>query len=124
MLNTDPSQLNNNPNSSALEKAMNTIVEDLAGIRAIAEKAVYGSKIAKKAEDTFDEIMGVKPKVDQGIILYSDLSPVIKSVQELAELIAMRKAANPLISNELVSVSDKAATDANEVMRLIDLKPE
>lgn len=108
------------PKSEAVA-AVKTLLKNLTGIVDIAKAGMYDTAIYKQAEQVLEKVASIASEADKGILSSEKMESVVNALSELAHAITKMKAANPLISDELVVLASNAVGNANTALKLTHL---
>jgi len=106
------------PKFDAAVVAIKTVLKDLNGINNIVNAAWFGTAIYTQAEHVLKNVILITSQVEKGILNLKKVELLTVSITKLAQIIAKKKATNPLISQELVTSIDKTVGDANTALQL------
>lgn len=100
--------------------AIKTVFKDVNTLQQIVSASLFDSDIDSLTQGSLEMARLIVSKADKGVLILQPVQLVTESILELSMLILKAKAANPLISDDLVNAVTKTATDANEALKLTE----
>jgi len=115
-------KMNLNAKGSEKNKIKNAIValaSKIGSVYSIIFASEFNSEVSQQTKILYEETNKIAYKAEEEIFDVAEIKKVYKHISTLTSTINRKKAINPLISDELISIVKKALIDAEKVVKMI-----